>query len=311
MRTITFVLLLCLIMILGGCRRNSRAKGDRLYVVTTTGMIQDIVRNLGKDHLQVVALMGPGVDPHLYKATASDTRKLYLADIIFYNGLHLEGKMIPILKKMRTKAVYAVTEEIPRNLLRKPPQMHNAYDPHVWFDVSLWIRAAKKVQSVLEKQDPSFAEQYRKNGTMYQSKLQNLHKWVLKKIASIDKEKRILVTAHDAFGYFGQAYNIKVIGLQGISTAAEYGIRDIERVVDMLVKCKIRAVFVESSVSRKSIEAVIQGCQSQGHSVKIGGSLFSDAMGPEGTPQGSYVGMVKHNVNCIVAALGDKTEDGQ
>ena len=303
-RAISFSLLLSFIVLFGACQRNSQTKDKRLYVLTTTGMIQDIVRNIGGNHLKVMALMGPGVDPHLYKATASDTLKLSSANIIFYNGLHLEGKMVSILKKMqRTKAVYAVTDDIPRNLLRKPLHMHNAYDPHVWFDVSLWIRAAKKVQSALEKQDPLFAEDYRNNGRIYQRKLEKLHEWVFQQIASIKKKRRILVTAHDAFGYFGQAYHIKVVGLQGISTAAEYGVRDIERVVDMLVKNKIRAVFVESSVSKKSIEAVVQGCQSQGHSVKIGGSLFSDAMGAEGTPEGSYIGMVKHNVNCIVAAL--------
>jgi manganese/zinc/iron transport system substrate-binding protein len=203
----------------------------------------------------------------------------------------------------RDRKVGRITEGIAEDLLREPPEFEGMYDPHIWFDVSLWQKAVEKIQTELCEIDPDHAQEYKTRGEAYRGQLAELHSWVKKEIASIPKEFRVLVTAHDAFGYFGQAYDIEVIGLQGISTASDYGINDVERLVDMLVKRKIRAVFVESSVPQRSIEAVVEGCKARNHQVVIGGSLFSDSMGKSGTPEGTYIGMVRHNVNLIVTAL--------
>ncbi len=301
--------LLCILAILLVCcscnKQDSTQKTQgKLYVVATTGMVADIVQNVGGEHISADGLMGPGVDPHLYKATAADTKKLATADLIFYNGLHLEGKMGEILDKMgKKKPVYAVTQDIPGKLLHESDEVKDAHDPHIWFDVSLWKHAVQKVETVLCKVDPTHSKEYQHNSQAYQKKLDELHSWVKDKVSAIEKQSRVLVTAHDAFGYFGHAYDIEVVGLQGISTASDYGVKDVERIIDLLVKRKVRAVFVESSVPKKSIEAVVQGCAAQGHNVVIGGSLFSDAMGAPGTKEGTYVGMVEHNTNTIYNAL--------
>lgn len=301
--------IICLLLfsvILGGCESNnsSSTKNKTLYVVTTTGMVADAVRNVGKNHVRVEGLMGPSVDPHLYKATAADAKKLSQADLIIYNGLKLEGKMGNIFTKMgRKKGVYAVTEDMDEKSLREPPEFEGLYDPHVWFDVSLWKKAVQKIEEALVESDPSHAADYKKNAQEYLVELDKLHQWTKEQIQSIPEENRVLVTAHDAFGYFGDAYGVQVKGLQGVSTESEYGVRDVENIVEFLVKGKIIAVFVESSVPKKSIEAVVQGCLAREHKVTIGGTLFSDAMGKEGTTEGTYVGMVRHNVKTIAKAL--------
>jgi manganese/zinc/iron transport system substrate-binding protein len=305
--------LICSIMIaiflMVGCDSKNSSKpkeAKKLYIVTTTGMITDAVANIGGECIIVHGLMGPGVDPHLKKVTASDTKSLAKADIIIYNGLHLEGKMIDTFEKMKhqKKAVYAVTEDIAKDRLRKQPELADAYDPHIWFDVSLWKEAVRKIEKILVTHDPQHAPLYQKNAEAYYKKLDELHAWVHKEIAQIPKQGRVLVTAHDAFGYFGLAYGVEVVGLQGISTAAEYGVKDVETIVDMLVKRKIKAVFVESSVPKKNMDAVVEGCRAQKHTVVVGGLLFSDAMGEAGTPEGTYIGMVRHNIKTIVGALG-------
>ncbi len=276
----------------------------KLYIVTTTSMIADAVLNIGGDRVQVDALMGPGVDPHLYKATASDTVKLSKAEIIFYNGLHLEGKMGDILEKLEErKPVYAIADAISRDMLRSVgPEI---YDPHIWFDIALWDKAVKKIADDLAIADSKNSAFYEERCKKYREELRELHEWTISQIESIEKDKRVLVTAHDAFGYFGEAYGMKVVGLQGISTSAEYGVKDVEKVIALLVGKKIQAIFVESSVPAKTLESVLAGCKNQNHEVKIGGSLFSDAMGDAGTPEGTYIGMVKHNVNTIVKALSE------
>ena len=309
-------LALCLLAALAGCgtgtngtseraSQGTRALADRKIKVTaTTGMIADLARNIGGDRVTVEALMGPGVDPHLYKATQSDLEKLSGADIIFYNGLHLEGKMTDIFVKMaRSRSTVAVSEGIPPEQLREPPEFHGNYDPHIWFDVSLWMKAGETVRDELEKLDPDNAKGYDQRAAEYLAQLNELHGWVRERLLELPKEKRVLVTAHDAFGYFGRAYDVEVMGLQGISTVAEYGLRDVSHLVDTIVARKIGAVFVESSVPQRSIEAVVKGCRDRRHEVKIGGQLFSDAMGAGGTPEGTYQGMVRHNVNTIVEAL--------
>jgi len=267
-------------------------------------MITDAVRNVVGDRAIVQGLMAPGVDPHLYKITASDTHKLANADIIFYNGLHLEGKMSAVLHKIsRTKPVHAIAADIPLDRLIKVDPEHDIFDPHIWFDVSLWNLAVQKIARVMIEVDPKNKTIYEANSYAYQKKLEELHEWTKGQIASIPAQRRILITAHDAFGYFGQAYKIEVIGLQGISTAAEYGIQDVERIVNLLIAKQIPAIFVETSVSSKAMEAVIQGCASRNARITIGGNLFSDAMGTENTPEGNYIGMVRHNVLQIATAL--------
>ncbi len=279
------------------------ATGDgKLTITTTIGMITDIVEKVGGDKVQVTGLMKPGVDPHVYKASQGDVRKIEKADLVFYNGLYLEGKMAEILKK--SKKAIAVTDGIDRSLLMEGDKdLGEEYDPHVWFDVTLWMKAVEKIRDELAAADPAHADLYKSNAAAYLIELKQLHEYAKTQIASIPQGQRVLVTAHDAFGYFGRAYGIEVRGLQGLSTAAEYGSRDVSELRDFLVSNKIKAVFVESSIPKRSIEAVVKGAKEKGHIVSIGGELFSDAMGKAGTPEGTYMGMVRHNVDTIVKAL--------
>lgn len=273
-------------------------------VVATTGMIGDIAKNLGGERVKVLTLMGAGVDPHLYKPTPADVRALQSADMVFYNGLHLEGKMSDVLERVgEKKVVVAVAGDIPEAQLLLADAASKTHDPHVWFDVSKWMLATQKARDSLEKFDPKGASTYRANAEKYLADLRQLDAQTRRAIATIPPQRRVLVTAHDAFRYFGKAYKIEVEGLQGISTASEVSVRDVSRIVDLLVKRRIKAVFVESSVPKRTIEAVVQGCRARGHDVKIGGQLYSDAMGPNGTPEGTYVGMVSANVQTIVGAL--------
>ncbi len=273
----------------------------QLNVVTTTGMIADLVKNIGGDQVKVTPLMGSGVDPHLYKATQGDLRKLLRADVIFYNGLHLEGKMQDIFEKMaRKKAVYAVSAELPQNRII---QHHQHPDPHIWFDVELWLHAGEYVLKVLNETAPEQKALFQANAQRYFAQLRQLDDWIKQQIQSIPQAQRVLITAHDAFGYFGQAYGIKVMGLQGISTASEFGLQDIKQLKQIIVANGIKAVFVESSVSPRFIESLVKGVEAEGHQLHIGGELFSDAMGLPDTPEGDYLGMVKHNVETITHAL--------
>ncbi|MDX5438628.1 MAG: zinc ABC transporter substrate-binding protein [Pontibacter sp.] len=278
--------------------------GERMKVVTTTSILKDAVQNIVGDVADVESVMGSGVDPHLYKATQGDLKKLTEADVVIYNGLHLEGKMGEVLEKLsRQKTVVAGAESIPDAKLKRSPQYKDSHDPHVWFDVTLWQEVVKNLSQKLQEKDPANAEVYKQNTTAYLQQLDQLHQWVTQEIASIPDQQRILITAHDAFGYFGDAYNIQVRGLQGISTVSEFGLQDVASLVNFIADNKIKAVFVESSVSPKAIEAVVVGSKQKGHAVEIGGTLFSDALGEDGTPEGTYIGMVRHNVNTIVSSL--------
>ncbi|CAN8140002.1 Manganese-binding lipoprotein MntA [uncultured Thiomicrorhabdus sp.] len=273
----------------------------QLKVTATTGMIADLVENIAQDKADVQALMGVGVDPHLYKATQGDIRKLSRADIIFYNGLHLEGKLQPIFDKMaRKKTVIAVSESIPENRLIAYDKLH---DPHIWFDVSLWQEAAKKVTQSLAQKDSKNAVFYQNNLQAYLQKLTDLNAWVKSEMAKVPEQNRVLITAHDAFGYFGKAYGLEVMGLQGISTAGEFGLQDIKQLKDTIVSRGIQAVFVESSVSPKFIESLVKGVQAEGKKLVVGGELYSDAMGAQGSNAETYLGMVKHNVETIRKGL--------
>lgn len=304
-RFIMTIMFLALAVSLAACGApKENAAPGKVKITATIGMIADIVKQVGGEHVEVTGLMKAGVDPHLYKASQGDLKKLDQADIIFYNGLHLEGKMTDVFEKMeKTKPTVAVTKNIPESKLRGMEDGTGAHDPHVWFDVKHWISATETVRDELSKHDAANAADYKKNAEAYIKQLEELHQFAKEQIASIPEKQRVLVTAHDAFGYFGDAYGIKVMGLQGISTASEYGSKDVSDLRDFLVANKIKAVFVESSVPKKSIEAVIEGAKKQGHEIQIGGELFSDAMGEEGTPEGNYIGMVKHNINTIVQAL--------
>ncbi|TLS53757.1 manganese transporter [Paenibacillus antri] len=290
----------------GAAPSNSGEGEGPVRVTTTIGQITDIVTNIGGERVEVAGIMPSGVDPHLYKATQGDIAKFEDADIVFYNGLHLEGKMTEVFEEMAEhKPTIAVGESIdPASLI----EVANAdgtqvYDPHIWFDVKLWMQAAETVQRELAKLDPDNAGTYEANAKAYLAELEALDAYARERIATIPEGQRVLVTAHDAFGYFGKAYDIEVRGLQGISTASEAGSKDVTDLRDFLVERKIKAVFVETSVSNRSITAVIEGAKKLGHDLKEGGTLYSDAMGEEGTPEGTYVGMVRHNVDTIVNAL--------
>jgi manganese/zinc/iron transport system substrate-binding protein len=298
-------LALLISIIFSGCNSNSESSDSgRITIVTTTGMIEDAVKNIVGDKADVQALMGPGVDPHLYKATQGDLQKLTGSDIIFYNGLHLEGKMGEVFEKLAfQKPVVAVANSISPTRLRKVPEFNNNYDPHIWFDVELWQEAVKEINLFMQKYDSTNAAFYQQNANSYLKTLDSLHAFVQQQISTIPETQRVLITAHDAFGYFGEAYDIKVMGLQGISTLSEYGLRDVANLVDFIKTNKIKAVFVETSVSNKAINAVVEGCHQSGYNVFIGGNLYSDAMGDKGSEEGTYVGMVRANVKTIVSAL--------
>ncbi|HVS02993.1 MAG TPA: zinc ABC transporter substrate-binding protein [Thermoanaerobaculia bacterium] len=295
---------LCLTVAACGGPAGAPSADRPLRVVTTTGMIADSAARIAGEHATVQALMGPGVDPHLFKASESDVRKLTEADLILYNGLHLEGKMADVLVKVaRRRPVVAVSESVPEEALREPPEFAGQYDPHIWFDVSLWAQTLEPIADALAELAPQQGDVFRANAAAYGRELGELDAWVTGRIAEVPAARRVLVTAHDAFGYFGRRYAIEVVGLQGISTLAEAGLHDVERVVDLVVERGIKAIFVESSVPGRAIEAVQAAVAQRGRRVAIGGTLFSDAMGPPGTPQGTYPGMVRHNVETIVEAL--------
>jgi manganese/zinc/iron transport system substrate-binding protein len=291
--------------LLAACGDGTSGRGDGpLTIVATTNLVADVARAVAGEHAEVQALMGPGVDPHLYKASEGDVQRLAEADLILYNGLHLEGKMADILVKMaRGRPVVALGEGIPEEALREPPEFAGQYDPHVWFDVSLWRQTLPVVAEELAALDPDHGAEYRANAQSYAADLAELDAWVEAEIASLPAERRILITAHDAFGYFGRRYGMQVVGIQGISTLAEAGLQDIERVVDLVVDSGVPAIFVESSVPRRTVEAVQGAVRSRGRELAIGGELFSDSLGAAGSPEGTYPGMVRHNVETIVEAL--------
>jgi manganese/zinc/iron transport system substrate-binding protein len=305
MKKIIYYIFPVLLLISCSGGNNSTEKAgtkNKPLIVTTTGMIADAVQNLVGNRAEVIALMGPGVDPHLYKATQGDLERLQNADIIIYNGIHLEGKMSEILEKLASKKiVLAMGDGIPKEKLRLLDAQ--VYDPHIWFDVALWKEAIAAMAKELANKYPALKEDVEHNSTAYLLKLDSLHQEVKTAMTAIPKPQRVLITAHDAFGYFGLAYDTEVKGLQGISTVSDFGLNDVTQLVNFIVDHKIKSVFVETSVSDQSIKAVLDGCRQKGHNIAIGGTLYSDAMGAAGTPEGTYIGMVRKNVTTIVAAL--------
>ncbi len=300
------LLLVLLLLPFAGCGPDAgAARGDlgerTVRVVTTTSMIADIARQVGGARVEVEGLMGPGVDPHLYKASEGDMRRMTDADVIFYNGLHLEGKMVDILDRLDQAA--AVTDEIDRARLVAPPAFDGNYDPHVWMDVSMWAQAAEAVADRLAALDTAHASGYRARADAYLARLDSLDRWVRGEVARVPEDQRVLVTAHDAFNYFGRAYGFEVRGLQGISTATEAGTADVQNLAAFVAERRIPAMFVESSVPARSIEAVREAVRARGFEVEIGGNLYSDALGGAGSGADTYVGMIRHNVSTIVNAL--------
>lgn len=299
-----YLIILLAAFALWSCGTTNQENSGKLNIVATTGMVADVAKNVGKDSVNVTALMGPGVDPHLYKATQGDLGKLQAADIILYNGLHLEGKMGEVFEKLEhIKTVVPVARSINEAMLLDDPVYQGTFDPHIWFDVSLWMQTVVEVTNTLIEARPELADYFKANADAYRAELADLHEWVINEMQSIPPSKRIMITAHDAFSYFGRAYGIEVRGLQGISTLSEFGLKDRVNLINFIVDKQIKAVFVETSVSEKNIKAIVEGCAQKGHTVEIGGNLFSDAMGAAGTAEGNYVGMVKSNVRTIVEAL--------
>lgn len=295
-----------LIFMLISCSGETPAEegSEKPLIVCTTGMIADVVTSSFGDAFEVEVLMGPGVDPHLYKATQGDLAKLSSADLILYNGLHLEGKMGNIFSKLsQTRDVYAIAEGVDPSLLILADERGEVHDPHIWFDVKLWRLAAQVIQEVIAEKYPEQSEAQNEPMRSYLAQLEELDNWARAEIQSIPESNRVLITAHDAFSYFGRAYGIEVKGLQGLSTVAEFGLKDVSDMVEYITVNQIPAIFLESAVPPRSIKAVMEGCEKKGFEVKMGGTLFADAMGEEGTEEGSYIGMVKHNVRTIKSAL--------
>ncbi|WP_042473760.1 metal ABC transporter solute-binding protein, Zn/Mn family [Bacillus ndiopicus] len=299
-----FLAVLGLILFLAACSNEGEGGAKEGNVVATTGQIGDAIKIIGGGHLQVTTLMGPGVDPHLYKATQSDLTKLNGAEVIFYNGLHLEGQMQDIFDQMADeKTVLAVGTQLDKNALLADENDTALPDPHIWFDIDLWREVVAAITATLVEEYPAHKEDFKVNEEAYLAQLDELKEYATSRIEDISAPQRILVTAHDAFNYFGRSLGFDVRGLQGLSTDSEYGVKDVQNMVDYLVENNIKAIFVESSVSDKAMKAVIEGAKEKGHDVAIGGELFSDAMGAEGTEEGTYLGMYKYNVDTIVDSL--------
>jgi len=293
------------------CAAALAAPSSYPYKVTTTvGMVSDIVREVAGDRAAVTGIMGAGVDPHLYKPTRDDVAALMRADVIFYSGLMLEGKMADTLIKIaRSKPVHAVTESIEEKVLLEPEEMQGHYDPHVWMDPLAWAKAVEAVGRALAEYDPVHAERYRGNAADYVRRCEELAAYGRRVLSTIPEASRVLISSHDAFNYFGRAFGLKVMGVQGLSTESEAGLQRINGLVDDIVLHGVRAVFVESSVSPRNIEALVQGVQSRGKALRVGGELYSDAMGAEGTYEGTYLGMLDHNITTVARALGGQAPE--
>lgn len=308
MKKLNILAIALVVLIVAACNQGAKqpkSSSGKLQVVTTTTMITDLVKQIGGDKIELQGLMGAGVDPHLYKATESDVTKLYNADLIIYNGLHLEGKLNDIFEKMARgeQKTVAIGDAIPKDRLIKANADYAQFDPHIWFDIENWKIAARYVADVMAENDEKNKIQYEKNLEKYLGELDALQISVHEMISQVPEQQRVLITAHDAFEYFGRAYGFEVKGLQGISTVSETGAADVRNLADFIFDRKIPAIFVESSVPVRNIRALQDAVEARGFEVKIGGELFSDALGTHGTPEGTYTGMYEHNVKTISEAL--------
>ncbi len=283
----------------------------RLNIVCTVGMVSDIVRQVAGEHADVTGLLNEGTDPHVYVPTANDTAQAMRADIVFYCGLHLEGRMVADYEAAHKKGrkFFAVSEGIPHDKLRSSEAVAGIHDPHVWGDVQMWMECVREVAKQLKEHDPLHAADYTANADRYLGELTQLDAYIREVIASIPEQQRTLVTAHDAFAYFSRAYGINVRAVQGISTESQAGVNDTNRLVAFLVENKIPTVFVEASVNPRDLEAVREGAKQQGWDVGVGGTLYSDSMGPPGSYEGTYIGMQDHNATLIARSLGGKAPE--
>lgn len=300
--TVLLTLLLSLIII--SC--NESTENDRITIVTTTGIVGDCVAQIVGDQADIVSLMGPGVDPHLYKASQGDIERLSNADVIVYNGLHLEGKMAQMLENYaHTKPCFAVGSYVDHEALKPVGDGSDLHDPHIWFNPQIWLQGMEGVAKALDGVEGIDSVHHR--FLQYSSEIMDTRDSLLQLLdAGLPTERRILITSHDAFEYFGDAFHFRVRGLQGISTAAEYGARDVRELVDFIVENKVHALFVETSISEKNLMAVVDGARARGHEVRIGGTLYSDALGEVGSGAGTYKGMLISNVNTILVGLNEQ-----
>ncbi|RFC54721.1 metal ABC transporter solute-binding protein, Zn/Mn family [Brumimicrobium aurantiacum] len=302
---IIFVFALLSAVIMGCENGQDKSENDLLNVVTTTTMITDLVQQIGAEKVNVDGLMGAGVDPHLFKASEGDVAKLAGADLVFYNGLHLEGKLVDVFERMKSQNIktVAIADTLEHSKLIKSALFESNYDPHIWFDIANWKKISVFVANRLSVEDSKNADYYKENATEYLTQLNDLQKEIATNISSLTKDERRLVTAHDAFNYFGQAYAFDVVGLQGLSTATEAGVQDVQKTAAYIIDHKVKAIFIESSVPQRTVEALKAAVNSKGHEVSIGGTLYSDALGDQNSAEGTYIGMFKYNVNTIVNAL--------
>ncbi|GAB3799181.1 metal ABC transporter solute-binding protein, Zn/Mn family [Virgibacillus kimchii] len=314
-KTLGNIFILSLIFLFAACGAEDETESDpadqndkeKINIVTTIAQIGEPLSVVGGDRVEVTSLMGPSVDPHLYQATQGDISTIDQADLIFYNGLNLEENMVEIFNEIsESKPVLALGETIPRDQLLEEEE--GVTDPHIWFDYNLWEEALYHAVEELKAYAPDDADYFEENWNDYTSQLEELREHA-EKISDIPEEQRVLVTAHDAFGYFGELHDIEVIGLQGLSTDSEVGISDINDTIDIIKEHEVPAIFVETSVNDNAIQAVVEGAQDGGIEVELGGELYSDAMGEEGTEEGTYIGMYKYNVDTIYEALTGKEAD--
>ena len=301
MKICRFIFSAILLINLHGCTTNTQ--NNQPTIVTTTGIIGDCIAELVGDQANVISIMGPGVDPHLYRASQGDIEKLSKADIIIYNGLHLEGKMAQMLQKLaKQKPVFAIGDYIEDRYLKRVDKTSDLHDPHIWFDPTVWLKGLEGIAQELDKQKGlnQVAAQFK----IYETKILQTQKMLQDTLDKhLDNNTRILITSHDAFEYFGDAFNFIVRGLQGVSTSAEYGTKDVKDLTDFIIDHQVRSIFVESSVSNKNLEAVVASAQARGYTINIGGTLFSDALGDKNTLPGTYEGMLIANVNTILEGL--------
>lgn len=278
---------------------------DKLNIVATVSMIGDALTAISGDRAEVTLLMGEGVDPHLYRQTQSDIAAMVRADAVFWNGLYLEAQLEEFLEKLaESKPVYALGEAVPVDRRLSNADYSDRYDPHIWMTPELWRYAVEAARDALTELDPQGAQVYAANTEAYLEELDRLAAFARESLATVPQEKRVLITAHDAFGYFGRGYDFEVVGIQGLSTESEAGLQRVDEIVNMIVDRDIEAIFVETSVSERNVRALIEGAGARGHKVVVGGQLFSDAMGSAGTYTGTYIGMIDSNVTVITNALG-------
>ena len=283
---------------------------DKLNVVATVSMVGDAVSAVGGDRVKVTTLMGEGVDPHLYRQTQSDIAAMVRADAVFWNGLYLEAQLEEFLEKLAArKPVFAVGEALPKDQRLSSADYPDRYDPHIWMAPELWRQAVIATRDGLIEIDPEGAETYRQNAAAYVTELDELADYAKTRLATVPEDKRVLITAHDAFGYFGRAYGFEVVGIQGLSTESEAGLQRVDEIVSLIVDRNIESIFVETSVSERNVRALVEGAAARGHEVVVGGQLFSDAMGASGTYQGTYIGMIDSNATTITNALGGQAPD--